>query len=49
MLILCELTLKNWKLIRDRQSNLLKQKVAETTLIVHSVTSMDDAIDAARE
>jgi hypothetical protein len=32
-----------------RQSTLLKQKVEETTLIIHSVTSMDDAIDTSRE
>ncbi|KAF5235228.1 hypothetical protein FAUST_7193 [Fusarium austroamericanum] len=35
--------------ILDVQNSLLKQKVEETTLIVHSVTSMDDAIDASRD
>ncbi|RBR26695.1 uncharacterized protein FIESC28_00478 [Fusarium coffeatum] len=35
--------------VQNRSSSLLKQKVEETTLIVHSVTSMDDAIDASRD
>ncbi|KAI6767460.1 hypothetical protein HG530_005469 [Fusarium avenaceum] len=35
--------------VQNRQSNLLKQKVEETTLIIHSVTSMDDAIDTSRD
>ncbi|KAJ4120086.1 hypothetical protein NW768_010369 [Fusarium equiseti] len=35
--------------VQNRSSKLLKQKVEETTLIVHSVTSMDDAIDASRD
>ncbi|KAF4466327.1 aldehyde dehydrogenase family 3 member b1 [Fusarium albosuccineum] len=34
--------------VENRQSALLKQKVTESYLIVHSVTSMDDAIDASR-
>ncbi|KAF4339635.1 aldehyde dehydrogenase family 3 member B1 [Fusarium beomiforme] len=35
--------------VENRQSSLLQQKVDETTLIVHAVTSMDDAIDTARD
>ncbi|KAF5669457.1 aldehyde dehydrogenase family 3 member b1 [Fusarium heterosporum] len=35
--------------VQNRQSALLKQKVEETTLIVHAVTSMDDAIDTSRD
>jgi len=35
--------------VDSRESNLLNQKVDETTLIVHAVTSMDDAIDTSRE
>ncbi|KAF4424737.1 Aldehyde dehydrogenase family 3 member B1, partial [Fusarium austroafricanum] len=35
--------------VENRQSGLLRHKVGETTLIVHAVTSMDDAIDASRD
>ncbi|KAF5969541.1 aldehyde dehydrogenase family 3 member B1 [Fusarium coicis] len=35
--------------VESRESNLLQQKVDETTLIVHAVTSMDDAIDTSRD
>ncbi|RGP75120.1 aldehyde dehydrogenase family 3 member b1 [Fusarium longipes] len=35
--------------VQNRSSSLLRQKVEETTLIVHSVTSMDDAIDVSRD
>ncbi|GKU12663.1 unnamed protein product [Fusarium langsethiae] len=35
--------------VQNRSSSMLKQKVEETTLIIHSVTSMDDAIDASRD
>ncbi|EEU42946.1 uncharacterized protein NECHADRAFT_95375 [Fusarium vanettenii 77-13-4] len=34
--------------VEDRKSALLGQKVAENCLVIHSVTSMDDAIDASR-
>ncbi|KAM0435865.1 hypothetical protein ACHAPT_002756 [Fusarium lateritium] len=34
--------------VEDRKSPLLKQKVTESCLVIHSVTSMDDAIDVSR-